>query len=363
MDLFAPIRLGPFHLRNRCVMAPLARARCDADRAPTDLVAEYYAQRAGAAFIVTEATSVSPMSVSRPGAAAIFSEAQTAGWRRVAERVHAARGVIFQQIYHLGRKSDPSRTPAGAAPVSSSAVAATGQVQGVNGPVDFATPRALETHEIPGVVGEFRAAAVNAKRAGMDGVEIHGANAYLIDQFLRDGVNHRTDEYGGDIANRARFLLEVVDACVDVFGAGRVGIRLSPHAGGDGIADSNPIATFGHVAQELDRRRIAYIHFIEAPKPGTRQSAPSPDAALAPVFRRAFRGPLIINGGYDLATANAAIASGVADMVSFGALYIANPDLVDRFRRGAGFNPPDLDTFHHGGAKGYVDYPALAGVA
>ncbi len=360
MDVFAPFRVGPFNLRNRFVMAPLARARSDASRAPTAMVADYYAQRATAGLIVTEATSVSPMSVSRPGASAIFSDGQVEGWRGVAERVHAAGGLIFQQLYHLGRKSDPSRTPGGALPVAPSAIAARGEVHGVNGPVPFAVPRALGLDEIPGVVAEFRAAAENARRAGMDGVEIHGANAYLIDQFLRGGSNTRTDNYGGAVENRARLLLEIVDALAAVLGRDRVGVRLSPHAHGDGIFDADPVATFGYAAGELNRRGIAYVHLIEGSTPGLRQTPADPSKALMPVVRAAFRGPLIVNGGYDLASANAVIASGAADLVAFGALYIANPDLVARFRRGAPLNPPDLATFHEGGAKGYIDYPMLA---
>ena len=360
MDIFTPARVGELELPNRFVMAPLARARFDENRAPTDMVARYYAQRATAGLIVSEASSVSPMSVSRPGAAAAFSPAQKAGWTRVAEAVHAAGGRMFQQLYHLGRKADPSRMPGGAAPVAPSAIAARGQIAGANGAIPFATPRALETDEIAGVVAEFRAAAVNARDAGMDGVEIHGANCYLIDQFLRDGANKRTDRYGGPVENRARFMLEVVDAVVGVFGKSRVGIRLSPHALGDGTSDSDPVATFGHAAAALNELGIAYIHLSESQKPGLGQSPPAGAAPLLPTIRRAFRDTIIVCGGYDKATANALIGEGRTDLVAFGALYIANPDLVERFRRDAGLNPPDIASFHHGGAQGYVDYPTLA---
>lgn len=361
MDLFTPIRVGRFDLHNRFVVAPTARARCDDNRAPTAMVADYYAQRATAGIIVTEASSVSPMSVSRPHAAAIYADNHVAGWRRVADRVHAAGGVIFQQIYHLGRKSDPSRMPGGLAPVAPSPIAARGRVGGVNGPVDFATPRALETGEIAGVVAEFRQAAKNARDAGMDGVEIHGANAYLIDQFLRSGSNFRDDQYGGPVENRVRLLLEITDAVADVLGPDRVGVRLSPHAHGDGISDADPIATFGHAAAALGERGLAYLHLIEASAPGLRQSPPAATEPIMPVIRRAFRGPLIVNGGYDRTSADAVIASGAADLVAFAALYIANPDLVARFRRGAPLNPPDEATFHDGGARGYIDYPMLDG--
>jgi len=340
-------------------MAPMARARSGDDRAPGPMVAEYYAQRASAALIVTEASSVSPLSVSRPHASAIFHDRHVAGWRRVAGRVHDKGGLIFQQLYHLGRKSDPSRMPDGARPVAPSAIAAKGQVAGADGPIDFALPRALATDEIPAVAAEFRAAAVNARDAGMDGVEIHGANAYLIDQFLRDGSNRRTDRYGGSIANRARFLLEIVDAVIDVWGADRVGVRLSPHARGDGIGDSDPAAIFGHAAGALAERGVAYLHVIEAQVPGLPQSPPPGAAPVLPVMRRAFRGPLIVNGGYTRALADQVIQSGAADLVAFAALFIANPDLVERFRRNAPFNPPDPSSFHNGGAKGYIDYPTL----
>jgi N-ethylmaleimide reductase len=243
--------------------------------------------------------------------------------------------------------------------VAPSAIAARGQVAGKHGPVDFAVPRALATDEIPGVVAEFRQAALNAQAAGMDGVEIHGANAYLIDQFLRDGTNQRSDRYGGSIANRARFMLEVVDAVIGVIGAGRVGIRLSPHARGDGIGDSDPAATFGYAAAALGERGIAYLHLIEALAPGLPQSPAPGTAPLMGVVRRVFPGPLIVNGGYTRASADRLIAEGAADLVAFAALFIANPDLVERFRRNAAFNKPDPATFHNGGPQGYIDYPLL----
>ncbi|HUZ75298.1 MAG TPA: alkene reductase [Stellaceae bacterium] len=359
MGLLEPVRVGACALRNRMVMAPMARARSDQDRVPTPMMADYYAQRASVGLIVTEASSVGPLSVSRPGAAAIFRERQAEGWRRIAAAVHAKGGVIVQQIYHLGRKSDPSRMPEGTAPVAPSAIAAQGEVAGLNGPVPFATPRALETGEIPGIVAEFRRAAMNARAAGMDGVEIHGANAYLIDEFLRDGTNRRTDRYGGSVENRARLLVEIVEAAIDVFGADRIGVRLSPHQHGDGIADSDPAAIFGYAAAALDALGIAYLHLIEAMAPGLPQSPPEGAMRLAPIIRRAFRRPLILNGGYTRETAEQAIAEGLCDLVSFGALMIANPDLPERFRRGAPLNPPDRATFYNGGAAGFTDYPAL----
>jgi N-ethylmaleimide reductase len=359
LDLFSPVRIGPHELSNRFVMAPMARARCDDNRVPTARVGEYYAQRASVGLIVSEASSVSPLSVSRPHASAIFLDAHVAGWRKVTDSVHAAGGLIFQQLYHLGRKTDPTRMPDGARPVAPSEIAAKGQVAGANGPVDFALPRALKTEEIAGVVAEFRHAAVNARAAGMDGVEVHGANTYLIDQFLRDGTNKRSDCYGGSVENRARFLLEVVDAVSEIFGADCVGVRVSPHARGDGIDDSDPAATFGHVAAALDARRVAYLHLIEAMVPDIPQ-APAPGCApLLPILRQAFRGPLIVNGAYTRETASSLIAAGTADLVAFGALMIANPDLVERFRLNAPLNEPDRSSFHNGGVAGYTDYPFL----
>ena len=358
-DLLSPIRVGRLTLPNRIVMAPMQRARNDVDRVPTEIVCRYYAQRASMGLLISEASSVSPLSVGRPGAAAIFDPAQAAGWARVAAAVHAKGGIMFQQLYHLGRKSDPSRMPSGETPVSASAVAATGQVQGMAGPVPFAVPRPLRLDEMPGIVAQFRAAAAAARGAGMDGIEIHGANGYLIDQFLRDGANRRTDRYGGSITNRARLLLEIVAAVCDEVGADRVGVRLSPYARGDGLADSDPAALFTHVAAALAETGVAYLHLIEAARPGLPQSPPDGAPRLLPALRRAFPRPIIVNGGFTLASAAAALAAGEADLVSFAALAIANPDLPERWRRAAPLNEPDRSTFYDGGAKGYVDYPAL----
>jgi N-ethylmaleimide reductase len=362
-DLMSPMQLGPLELPNRVVMAPMVRARSAPDRAPTDLVARYYVQRATAGLIVTEASSVSPMSVSRPGNSAIHTPAQVAGWRHVTEQVHTAGGRIFQQLYHTGRKADHTRLPNGTSPVAPSAIASTGKIVGVDGPVDFAVPRALETSEIAGVVAEFREAIRNARDAGMDGVEIHGANGYLIDEFLRDGTNRRTDRYGGNAANRARFLLEIVEEAIAIFGAERVGARISPHNGGDGIADSDPAATFTYVARELSQHRLAYLHVIEAVVPGTPHSPPPGTKPLLPALRASFDGPLIANAGYTRETAERAIADGLTDLVAFAALYIANPDLVERFRRNTGLNEPDRSTFYNGGEAGYTDYPSLDAAA
>jgi N-ethylmaleimide reductase len=359
LNLLEPIRIGRFTLRNRIVMAPMQRARNDAERVPTDLMCQYYTQRASMGLLISEASSVSPLSVGRPGAAAVFRPAQAAGWQRVAAAVHAVGATMFQQIYHLGRKSDPSRMPPGEVPVSASAIAPKGQVRGVGGLVDFATPRALETDEVAGVVAQFRQAAANARAAGMDGIEVHGANGYIINQFLCDGTNRRTDRYGGSIANRTRLLKEVVAAVIDEVGADRVAVRLSPHFRGDGIADSDPAALYSHVAGVLRELGIAYLHLIEASKPGLAQSPPDGMEQLAPTLRRTFGGPVMVNGGYTLESAQVALDDGAADLVSFAALIIANPDLPERFRRAAPLNEPDHATFYDGGAKGYIDYPAL----
>lgn len=357
MKLLTPVKLGAFTLRNRVVMAPMARARSDENRAPTDMVAQYYAQRAGAGLIVTEASSISIMSPSRPHASAIFADNHVDGFAKVAASVHAAGGIIFQQIYHLGRKADPTRMPGGAPVLAPSSIAAKGTINGVHGPCPFGLPRAIETDEIPGIVEEFRNAALNAKRAGMDGVEVHGASAYLIDQFLRSGTNQRNDRYGGSAENRARFMLEVVDAAVSVMGKERVGIKLAPHTRGDGIFDANPVETFGTAAEQLGKRGIAYVTLVEGP--GERHKPDDEVPALMPVFRKAFGGALIVNGGYGRDTAEEVISSGKADLVSFAIPFISNPDLVERFRLGASLQPGDEATFHSGGAKGYIDYPTL----
>jgi N-ethylmaleimide reductase len=359
MKLLSPVKLGAFTLKNRVVMAPMARARSDENRAPTDMVAQYYAQRAGAGLIVTEASSISIMSPSRPHASAIYAENHVAGFAKVAAAVHAAGGIVFQQIYHLGRKADPTRMPDGAAVLAPSAIAAKGTINGVTGPCPFGMPRAIPTGEIVGIVEEFRRGATNAKRAGMDGVEVHGASAYLIDQFLRSGTNLRTDRYGGSAENRARFMLEVVDAVVSVMGKDRVGIKLAPRALGDGIFDANPAETFGYAAEQLGRRGIAYITLVEGP--GERHRPTDSVPALMGVLRKAFGGALIVNGGYGRETAEEVIAAGRADLVSFAIPFISNPDLVERFRLGAPLAPGDEATFHSGGAKGYIDYPTLAG--
>ena len=356
VDIFSAFRLGPLELPNRVVMAPMTRNRAGPGNVPTELNATYYAQRAGAGLIVTEATQVSPQGVGYPGTPGIHSAAQVAGWKLVTDAVHGAGGRIFLQLWHVGRISHPSLQPGGALPVAPSAIAPAGQAWTTDGMEAYVTPRALETDEIPGIVEDFRHGARNAREAGFDGVELHGANGYLIDQFLRDSTNKRTDRYGGSAPNRARFLVEVMQALIGEWGSERVGVRLSPTNPYNDIADSNPAATFSTAARELNRLGIAYLHIVE-PGPGDPVAAGEmPDIRF---FRKIWRGPLIANKGYDLERANAVLRDGAADLVSFAALYLANPDLDQRFRRGGPFNPTDRKTFYGGAAKGYTDYPAL----
>jgi len=355
-DLFSPIRLGPCDLPNRAVMAPMTRNRAGPGEVPTPLMATYYAQRASAGLIVSEGTQITPQGQGYPGTPGIFSKAQVDGWTQATTAVHAAGGRIFCQIWHVGRVSHPSMQPNGALPVAPSALAPAGQLWTPEGMRPFVTPRTLETAEIAGLIEDYRKAAANALRAGFDGVELHAANGYLIDQFLRDGSNRRIDRYGGSVANRVRLLLEITEAIIGVAGADRVGVRLSPTNPFNDVVDSHPAAVFGHAADELDRLRFAYLHIIE---PGPTDPVGKGEAPDGKFFRARWRGPLMLNKGYDLARANAAIAEGTADLVSFAALYLANPDLPERLRRGGPFNPPDKKTFYGGDARGYTDYPAL----
>ena len=348
--VFSPYRLGDHALANRMVMAPMTRSRAVDGNVPSPLAPTYYAQRASAGLIVTEATQVSPQGVGYVRTPGIHSDAQVAGWRKVTDAVHAAGGKIFLQLWHVGRISHPD-FHGGALPVSSSAIAANGTVFTAQGPKPMVAPRALELPELPGIVGQFRAGAENAKRAGFDGVELHGANGYLLDQFTRDGVNRRIDAYGGSVENRARLPLEVVDAVVGVWGPARVGYRVSPNSGFNGMSDSDPRRTFSYFAGELDRRGIGYLHVVDPLADGEKR--------ISALLRDIFTGTYIVNGGFDLDTANAAIARG-ADLVAFGVPFLANPDLPERYRRGAALNKPDQATFYAGDAKGYADYPGLA---
>lgn len=346
--LLDPLTIGDWRLPNRVVLAPLTRTRASAGRVPNAMMAEYYRQRAGAGLMLTEATSVMPMGVGYPDTPGIWSPEQVEGWKLVTRAVHEAGGRILLQLWHVGRVSDPYYL-AGEAPVAPSAIAPAGHVHLLRPVRPFTTPRALERDEIPGIVVAFKQGAENAQRAGFDGVEIHGANGYLLDQFLQDSTNRRTDDYGGSIENRARLMLQVTDAVVSVWGARRVGMHLAPRGDLYSMGDSNPAATFGYVAEQLGRRGIAFIGVRESAGPGR----------LGPELKRKFGGIYIANEGFSFETANQAIAAGEADAVAFGKLFIANPDLPRRFALGAPLNVPEASTFYGSGPHGYTDYPAL----
>jgi N-ethylmaleimide reductase len=356
--LFQPLRLGDLELPNRVVMAPLTRNRAEhggADVA-SELAATYYSQRASAGLIVSEGTQISRQGQGYVWTPGLYNEAQVAGWRRATDAVHAAGGRIFAQIWHVGRISHVSLQPGGGAPVAPSPIRAKTRTFLETGFAEVSEPRALSIAEIAGVAADFGAAAANAKRAGFDGVELHGANGYLIDQFLRDATNQRSDSYGGSVENRARFALEAVDAVLKVWPAGRVGIRLAPVSPANDIADSNPEAIFGHLVARLSERRLGYIHIVEGATGGDRNIAPFDYLAL----RRAFSGAYIANNGYTRELAIETLAQGRADLIAFGKPFVSNPDLVERLRRDAPLAAPERETFYGGGAKGYTDYPALA---
>ncbi|GAB4512680.1 MAG: alkene reductase [Roseibium sp.] len=356
--LFSPAKAGAIELRNRVVMAPLTRNRArPADDAPTDLIVKYYEQRAGAGLIVTEASQVSPQGKGYAWTPGIYSDAQVEGWKKVTDAVHARGGKIVIQLWHVGRISHPVLQPGGADPVAPSAIAAKSKTFDGEQFVDTPTPRALELGEIPGIVDDYRKAAENAMKAGFDGVEVHAANGYLIDQFLRDGSNKRNDAYGGPVENRARFLKEVMDAVVGVWGGDRVGVRLSPFSNANDIADSDPQATFSHAIELLNNYGLAYLHLVEGQTGGSRDIPEGADiAALYALFDGARMG----NNGYDRAMAIEAVASGALDLVAFGRPFISNPDLVERLKKDAPLNDLDRDTLYGGDARGYTDYPFLS---
>lgn len=346
--LFDPIQLGDLQLANRIIMAPLTRCRASEGRVPNDLMREYYVQRASAGLILTEATSVTPMGVGYPDTPGIWSAEQVSGWRKITDAVHQAGGKIMLQLWHVGRISDPHYLD-GELPVAPSAIAADGNVSLMRPKKAFVTPRALETDEIAGIVEAYRLGAENAKKAGFDGVEIHGANGYLLDQFLQDSTNKRSDNYGGSIENRARLMLEVTDAVVSVWGAGRVGMHLAPRADAHSMGDSQRADTFGYVAAELGKRGIAFICAREA----------QGEDSLGPQLKRQFGGVYISNEKFDKASATKALADGIADAVAFGVPYIANPDLVQRLNTDAPLNAARPELFYSSGAEGYTDYPNL----
>jgi N-ethylmaleimide reductase len=353
-DLFSPLRLGDIELANRIVMAPLTRNRAGPGNVPQPLNVDYYRQRSSAGLIVSEATQVVPEGQGYPNTPGIHTDVQVAGWKAVTSAVHGAGGRMVLQLWHVGRVSHPVFQPGGKLPVAPSPIAPKGQLYGMDWKkIDYVAPRALELAEIPGVIEGFVAGARNAKAAGFDGVEVHAANGYLLDQFLRDGSNTRTDAYGGSVANRARLTLEIVEAVVGVWGAKRVGIRLSPLNPNNDMADSDPKATFGHVARELARLGLAYVHVLEA------VTTPAEQQVLG-VIKAACGAPVIANAGYTLETGQSAVREGRADAIAFGKLFIANPDLPRRMRAGGPLNEWDMKTFYGGGAVGYTDYPALS---
>lgn len=355
INLFSPVQLGPYKLPNRMVMPPMTRLRA-IGTIPQPLMATYYAQRTSAGLIGTECTMVSPMSYGYLNCPGIYSQEQIEGWKLVTDAVHAEGGLIFQQLWHCGRVSHPSLL-GGKLPVAPSAIAAKGELHTPIGKVPIETPRALETDEIPEIVEQFRQGAENAMAAGFDGIELHGAFGYLIDQFLQDGSNQRTDKYGGAIENRARFLLEVVKAVASVWGENRVGIKLSPSNTFYGMYDSNPLATFKYVLEALNQFNLAYIHLMEPNETDlANREVLNP---VTPIFRSVYKGTLITNGGYDKEKGNTILAKGDADLVSFGRLFLANPDLLNRFEINAPLNEPDLRTFYATDEKGYTDYPTL----
>jgi N-ethylmaleimide reductase len=355
--IFEPIRFGAFDLKNRIVMAPLTRCRTDApDFAPTEMNATYYAQRASAGLIVSEGTQISPEGQGYFGSPGIYSSKQIEGWRLVTDAVHKAGGKIVAQLWHVGRISHPYTQPDGKLPVAPSAIRAEGQSITPKGMQDNVVPHELDVAEIKVIVDQFARGARNARDAGFDGVEIHGANGYLIDQFLRDGSNHREDEYGGSVENRVRFALEVVDAVCTVMGGKHVGIRLSPVNPANDMRDSNPQAVFGHLIERLSQRNLAFLHVLEGHARETR-NVPGFDYAWA---KNHFNGMYIANNCYTRDMAIEAVEKGTADLVSFGRAFISNPDLVERLKRNAPLTLEKPHTAYRGGAEGYIDYPALA---
>jgi N-ethylmaleimide reductase len=354
--LFEPYTLGPITLANRAVMAPLTRNRAAAGFVPGPLATEYYGQRASAGLLITEASQVSQQGQGYQDTPGIYTKEQVAGWRKVTDHVHERGGRIFIQLWHVGRISHVSLQPGGGKPVAPSAIRANTKTFVGGAFTEVSEPRALELKEIPGIIDDYRRATANALAAGFDGVEIHGANGYLLDQFAKDGTNKRTDAYGGAIENRARLMLEVAEAVAKEAGAARTGIRISPVTPANDVSDSNPQPLFDHIVDGLSALKLVYIHVIEGSTGGPRDNAPFDYDSL----RKRFAGAYIANNGYDFKLANEVLDQNKADLIAFGKLFISNPDLVERFKRGAPLNPFDKMTFYGGGAKGYTDYPALA---
>lgn len=357
-DLFSPARFGAIELANRIVMSSLTRNRAGTGNVPTPLMAEYYRQRASAGLILTEATPICEAGHGYPRTPGIHTPEQLAGWKRVTDAVHGAGGKIALQLWHVGRISHPDLQPGGSLPVAPSAIRPAGQTYTGAAMKDFVTPRALETAELQGVVETYARAARNALEAGFDGVEVHAGNGYLLDQFLRSSTNRRTDAYGGGKENRARLLLEVMEAVCNEIGSDRVGLRLSPVTTFNDLHDASPQDTFDYVVAQLNPLKLAFLDILQG-------TGGAPRAQWVPFdysrLRALYQGNLILNNGYDLAMAQAAVKTGAADAIAFGRLLLANPDLVERFRRDAPLNEPDMNTFYSGEERGYTDYPFLQG--
>ncbi len=354
--LLEPFQLGPTRLANRIAMAPLTRNRAIAGLVSGPLAIDYYGQRASAGLLITEASQISQQGQGYQDTPGIYSPEQIEGWRKVTDRVHQQGGHIFIQLWHVGRISHISLQPGNGAPVAPSAIAAKAKTFVGGQFAEVSPPRALALEEIPGIIDDFKRAAANARAAGFDGVEIHGANGYLLDQFAKDGANTRTDAYGGPIENRARLMLEVAQAVSAEIGAERTGIRISPVTPANDISDSNPQPLFDHIVDELAKLKLVYLHVVEGATGGPRDIAPFDYGSL----RRRFSGAYIANNGYTPELAEETLAANKADLIAFGKPFIANPDLVERLKRGAPLNEPDKATFYGGGAKGYTDYPRLA---
>jgi len=354
-NLFSPIKIGQVNLPNRIFMAPMTRCRAGEGNVPTPLMAEYYSQRVSAGLIVSEGSQVSEQGVGYPATPGIYSAEQVKGWKTVTDAVHKKNGHIFLQLWHVGRISHPSFHN-GELPVAPSAIAPKGNVATYEGMKPFVAPRALETDEMEQIVEQFKNGAKNAMEAGFDGVEIHSANGYLLDQFLRDGTNKRTDKYGGSLENRTRLLLEVIEAISTVCDIDKVGVRLAPSGTFNDIFDSNPKKTFGYVAEQLNKFNLAYLHIVDALESDIRHGA---NVVPLPYLRDIYKGKIIICGGYDKKRGNSVIHEGNADAVAYGNLFISNPDLPERLKTDSNLNSSDPSTFYGGNEKGYTDYLSL----
>lgn len=355
--LLTSYNLSGLELSNRTVMAPMTRSRADEGNVPTDLMAKYYRQQSSAGLIISEGTQISQQGIGYPWTPGIHTEKQVEGWKKITKAVHEEGSKIFAQIWHVGRVSHP-RYHNGQPPVAPSAVKPEGQIFTADGMKDFVTPRALKTDEIPGIIEDYAQAARNAIKAGFDSVEIHGANGYLIDQFIKDGTNKRDDQYGGNIKNRTRFALEVVDAVSDAIGAEKTGIRFSPAGRNQGISDSNPKETFGYLLEQLNDFNLAFVHLMEPM--GDVSDLENYPSEVTNYFREMYDGTIITNAGYNQESGNQAIENDTADLVSYGRLFLANPDLPARFATDADLNAQDQSTFYGGDEKGYTDYPFMS---